>query len=152
LILDLTPFSQFKRYTKSEIDMDKSTVLRVARPTDNLDKIVKMYCDGLGFKILASFKDHDGFDGMIVGLASHNYHLEFTQNEAHKAGRAPTKDNLLVFYIPGRSEWIQFCKAMENAGFLCVSSFNPYWDKSGKTFEDVDGYRVVIQNEPWLDQ
>ncbi|SOD18709.1 VOC family protein [Nitrosomonas ureae] len=132
--------------------MNKSTVLRVARPTDNLDQITKMYQDGLGFKVLASFKDHDGFDGVIIGLESHNYHLEFTQCVSHKAGKAPTKDNLLVFYVPEKSEWVRVCDDMEKAGFMAVSSFNPYWDQSGKTFEDIDGYRIVIQNGRWLGQ
>lgn len=131
--------------------MDTS-VLRVARPTDNLEKIVKMYCEGLNFKILGCFKDHDGFDGAMVGLPSHNYHLEFTHYHGHKVGRAPTQDNLLVFYIADKSVWLQRCNDMEKAGFLNVVSFNPYWDLSGKTFEDIDGYRVVIQNGTWIDQ
>ena len=35
------------------------------------------------------------------------------------------------------------------AGFVQVASFNPYWDVHGQTFEDVDGYRVVLQNAVW---
>lgn len=27
-----------------------------------------------------------------------------------------------------------------------ATSFNPYWDASGQTFEDADGYRIVLQN------
>ncbi|VFS80271.1 Uncharacterised protein [Raoultella terrigena] len=38
---------------------------------------------------------------------------------------------------------------MELAGFTPVSSFNPYWDVSGRTFADDDGYRVVLQNRTW---
>lgn len=132
--------------------MDRSAILRVARPTDNLDAIVRMYCDGLGYKVIASFKDHDGFDGSILGIDSGSYHLEFIHCRGHVVGSAPTKDNLLVFYVPDASHWLQRCKAMEAAGFLPVKSFNPYWDISGKTFQDVDGYRVVIQNEQWQDQ
>jgi len=30
-----------------------------------------------------------------------------------------------------------------------VKPFNPYWDKKGRTFEDPDGYRVVLQNAEW---
>jgi hypothetical protein len=41
--------------------------LRVARPTDDLDAVVKFYQAGLGFSILYEFKDHDGFDGVILG-------------------------------------------------------------------------------------
>ena len=35
---------------------------------------------------------------------------------------------------------------MEYNGFAAVKSFNPYWDQCGKTFEDPDGYRVVLAN------
>ncbi len=35
----------------------KSAKLRVARPTDNLDQLTKMYVDGLGFELIGSFKD-----------------------------------------------------------------------------------------------
>jgi hypothetical protein len=38
---------------------------------------------------------------------------------------------------------------MEKAGHKPVTAFNPYWDKNGKTFEDPDGYRVVLQNTAW---
>jgi hypothetical protein len=31
-------------------------------------------------------------------------------------------------------------------GFTPVKSWNPYWDDRGRSFEDPDGYRVVIQN------
>ncbi len=30
-----------------------------------------------------------------------------------------------------------------------VASFNPYWDACGQTFEDPDGYRIVLQNAEW---
>jgi hypothetical protein len=38
---------------------------------------------------------------------------------------------------------------MELAGYRAAPSFNPYWDRSGKTFEDPDGYRVVLENSSW---
>jgi hypothetical protein len=28
-------------------------------------------------------------------------------------------------------------------------TLSPYWDLQGKTFEDIDGYRVVLQNAVW---
>jgi hypothetical protein len=34
-------------------------------------------------------------------------------------------------------------------GYAAVASFNPYWDRLGLTFEDPDGYRVVLQHESW---
>ncbi len=132
--------------------MTTSSILRIARPTDNLEEIVRMYMDGLGLERLSEFRDHAGFDGVILGAKAHPWHLEFTRRKGEVAGRAPTKDNLLVFYLPDEKEWHKRCAAMTQAGFKAVESFNPYWDKAGKTFEDKDGYRIVIQNEQWLNR
>jgi hypothetical protein len=57
--------------------------------------VVKFYRDGLGFEVLSEFKDHDGFDGVMLGRKGAAYHLEFTRKAGHKAGRAPTEDNAL---------------------------------------------------------
>ena len=123
--------------------------LRVARPSDDLAALVKFYRDGLGFDVLHEFKDHDEFDGVMLGRNGASYHLEFTHKAGHKVGRAPTADNLLVFYLPDRGEWESAVTRLEKAGYTSVKAFNPYWDKKGKTFEDPDGYRVVMQNASW---
>src|SRR5262245_19679661 len=123
--------------------------LRVARPTDDLAAVVKFYRDGLGFDVLYEFRDHDGFDGVMLGRAGAAYHLEFTRKAGHKAGRAPTEDNLLVFYLPDEDEWRAAVTRMERAGYNPVKAFNPYWDQRGRTFEAPDGYRVVLQNANW---
>jgi len=123
--------------------------LRVARPTDNLQAIAAMYQHGLGLKVLSQFFDHKGFDGIMLGDESMPYHFEFTQQRGHSVGSAPTRDNLLVFYIPDMAEWEKRCQQMLNAGFKQVTSYNPYWDRSGRTFEDLDGYRVVLENSAW---
>ena len=123
--------------------------MRVARPTDNLEALARMYTQGLGFETLASFTNHDGFDGVIVGHPNAPYHLEFTSERDHPAGYAPTRDHLLVFYVPEPSEWEIGCRRLFLAGFREVDSWNPFWDRDGRTFEDVDGYRVVLQNTRW---
>lgn len=124
-------------------------VLRVARPTDNIDALLPFYRDGLGFEVLTSFQAHDGFDGVMLGLQGAPYHLEFTRHHEHRAGRAPTLDILLVLYLPGAAEWQAAVDRMQAAGFSPVPAFNPYWDHNGRTFEDPDGYRVVLQNARW---
>jgi catechol 2,3-dioxygenase-like lactoylglutathione lyase family enzyme len=123
--------------------------LRVARPTDDLTAVTKFYRDGLGFEVLYEFADHDGFDGVMLGRKGAAYHLEFTRKRGHKVGRAPTQDNLLVLYIPDKAAWQAAVTRLEKAGHRPVKSFNPYWDKHGRTFEDPDGYRVVLQNGSW---
>ncbi|QDU36887.1 Glyoxalase/Bleomycin resistance protein/Dioxygenase superfamily protein [Maioricimonas rarisocia] len=125
------------------------THLRVARPTDEIDEIVAFYRDGLGFDVLGEFRGHEGFDGVMLGHAGVAYHLEFTRKEGHRAGRAPTEDNLLVFYLPDRDLWRQAVDRMVACGYEPVPAFNPYWDRQGATFEDPDGYRVVLQNAEW---
>jgi hypothetical protein len=85
----------------------------------------------------------------MLGVPGASYHLEFTRKRGHVAGRAPTEDNLLVFYLPGEGEWQQTLSRMMAAGYEPVASFNPYWDRAGRTFQDPDGYRVVLQNARW---
>lgn len=123
--------------------------IRIARPTDHLPEIVNFYRDGLGFEVIGSFTDHAGFDGVMLGHARLAYHLEFTSQHGHQAGRAPTKDNLLVFYLPDSAEWQRAVARMLACGYQPVAAYNPYWDVRGKTFEDADGYRVVLQQAAW---
>ena len=129
--------------------MTLGTTLRVARPTDYIDEVVRFYSDGLGLTKLGSFEDHEGFDGVMLGVPGAPYHLEFTQKRGHAAGRAPTRENLLVFYLPDEPQCQAAVDRMIAAGYEPVSSFNPYWDRAGRTFEDPDGYRVVLQNAAW---
>lgn len=129
----------------------EGSILRVARPTDRLSEIASMYVSGMGFEIIGEFQDHEGFDGVIIGHPHQPYHLEFTHHSGSLVGSAPTKDNLLVFYIPEKKDWLECCASMQAAGFVPVESYNPYWDRSGITFEDLDGYRVVLANDRWVD-
>ena len=126
--------------------INSQTILRIARPTDHLAEVVRFYEEGLGLTCLGSFKDHDGFDGVMLGIPGAAYHLEFTHYRDHVAGHAPTKDNLLVFYFPNHDDWHAAIARMSAAGYTSVPSFNPYWDHFGRTFEDPDGYRVVLHN------
>jgi hypothetical protein len=79
--------------------------LRVARPTDQLEVVVRFYREGLGFVVLGEFQDHEGFDGVMLGHPEAAYHLEFTRMRGHTVGPAPTEDNLLVFYLPDGEMW-----------------------------------------------
>jgi catechol 2,3-dioxygenase-like lactoylglutathione lyase family enzyme len=123
--------------------------LRVARPTDQLAAVLAFYRDGLGLVQLASFTAHNGFDGVMLGHPHAPYHFEFTHQPGHQVGRAPTADNLLVFYLPDADEWQATVNRLRTSGFALVPSYNPYWDQAGATFEDPDGYRVVLQNASW---
>lgn len=123
--------------------------LRIARPTDDIEALLAFYRDGLGLEILGRFEDHAGFDGVMLGRPDSPYHFEFTHHRGHSVGRAPTQDHLVVLYCPERAEWEAAAARMRSAGFEAVTSYNPYWEIQGITFEDPDGYRVVLQNAAW---
>jgi len=124
-------------------------VLRIARPTDDLDALLRFYRQGLGLEVLDSFEDHAGFDGVILGLPGAPYHLEFTHRRGIRVGRAPSPEHLLVLHLPEPARWHLAVKRLLRAGLEPVRSENPYWDVSGWTFEDPDGYRVVLQRAAW---
>lgn len=115
---------------------------RVARPVTNLPRTEAMYRKGLGLERLGHFNDHDGFDGVMLGKPGGAYHLEFTYCRSHPVKPTPTLEDLLVFYVSDREDWVHCCESMRVAGFKAVASLNPYWDRDGCTFEDSDGYRV----------
>jgi catechol 2,3-dioxygenase-like lactoylglutathione lyase family enzyme len=123
--------------------------LRIARPVRDLGRSAAMYRRGLGLAELGRFEDHAGFSGVMLGDPGQNFHFELTCCPAHPVQPAPTVEDLLVFYIPEESAWRERCDAMLAAGFREARSFNPYWQERGRTFEDPDGYRVVIQQAAW---
>ncbi len=124
-------------------------VLRVARPTERLEDVAAFYRDGLGFAELSRFADHDGFVGVILGHPAAPWNIVFTQRRGHAVGRAPTPDHLLVLYLPDRAEWEEAVARIERRGARAVPSFNPWWDRQGRTYEDPDGYRIVLQHSAW---
>ena len=129
--------------------MTKNTTVRIAHPTDDLDAVVRFYVVGLGLTFLGSFEDHEGFDGVMVGVPGAPFHLEFTRKRGHPAGPAPAEDDLLVFYVPDRDLWQVSVDGMQAAGYRAVPPSNPYWNRRGLTFQDPDGYRVVLENCEW---
>jgi len=133
---------------RKETMIPRHAVLRIGRPTNNLEEITKMYVEGLGFEVIGGFDGHSGFNGRMVGHPKHHYHLEFTTHVTEPAGRAPSQENLLVFYLPDADEYKAAIQRMSGSGFKKVKSFNPFWDGGAETFEDLDGYRVVICSDP----
>jgi catechol 2,3-dioxygenase-like lactoylglutathione lyase family enzyme len=118
--------------------------VRIARPTDQLERVTAFYRDGLGLRELHRFQRHAGYDGVMLGLPESTYHLEFTQRDGGSPCPAPSKDNLLVFYIPDPGELLRLRNRLEQLGYPVVEPENPYWSNSSVTFEDPDGWRVVL--------
>jgi catechol 2,3-dioxygenase-like lactoylglutathione lyase family enzyme len=128
-------------------DMHVSQV-RIARPTDKLEEVVRFYSEGLGLRVVGSFKEHDGYTGYMLGLPGTDYHLEFTQHAAGSPCPAPTRDNLLVFYIRDKEAADRIAARLSRLGYHAVEAANSYWREKGITIEDPDGWRVVLMNSP----
>ncbi|KUR60273.1 VOC family protein [Bacillus sp. AM 13(2015)] len=120
--------------------------LRIARPTVNMKEVVCFYEEGLGLKRIGSFDQHEGYDGVMLGLPHQHVHLEITKYEEEESLPAPHPEQLLVFYIPDAEEFQQMKERLISFGGRHVTSTNPYWDRVGATIEDPDGYRVVLMN------
>lgn len=119
---------------------------RIARPTRKFAEIIRFYMEGIGLKKIAGFESHKGYDGIMLGLPGHAYHLEFTTREDEGPCEAPTKDNLLVFYIPDGDRMEEIVSRLAEMGYGPVEPENSYWKEKGVTIEDPEGWRVVLMN------
>lgn len=126
-----------------------SAKVRFARPTSSLDRCQHFYCDGVGLDVLGKFVDHDGFDGLIVGLDGAGWHLEFLHIHGQPAPIAPSKENQIVFYLPDPVSYSGAVDRMRSLGYSAVEPANPYWKNCSETFADHEGYRVVFANKAW---
>jgi uncharacterized glyoxalase superfamily protein PhnB len=118
--------------------------IRLARPTDRLEEVVKFYRDGLALPVIGGFHGHDGYSGVMLGLPDDRIHLEFTYTDGGSPCPAPTKDNLLVLYIPDEQTFRNAVNRLEETGHQPVMPENQYWSVYGRTYEDPDGWRVVL--------
>jgi catechol 2,3-dioxygenase-like lactoylglutathione lyase family enzyme len=120
--------------------------VRIARPTSQLEEVAAFYREGLGLREIGRFEGHDGYDGVMLGLPGSTYHLEFTQRAGGSPCPAPSKDNLLVLYVPDATELSNMRGRLEQLGHVAVEPENPYWLDKAVTFEDPDGWRVVLSS------
>jgi len=119
--------------------------LRIARHTERLEAVVAFYRDGIGLTEAGGFRDHDGYDGVFLALPGAGAHLEFTAGGGHRAPQ-PHPESLIVLYL-GDGEAVRAVAA--RLGAEPVAPANPYWAEHGLTFEDPDGFRVVLVPERW---
>jgi catechol 2,3-dioxygenase-like lactoylglutathione lyase family enzyme len=114
--------------------------LRVARHTEDLERIVAFYREKVGLPELGRFEDHDGYDGVFLAIPGTEAHLEFTTGGGHPAA-APHPENLLVLYLDDEAEQQAIAQRI---GEPPVTPANPYWERSALTFADPDGNQLVL--------
>jgi catechol 2,3-dioxygenase-like lactoylglutathione lyase family enzyme len=119
--------------------------LRVARHTERLFELVAFYRDGIGLTEMGEFRDHAGYDGVFLEVPGAGAHLELTAGGGHGAPAAHP-ESLLVFYL-GDADAVE--RVAARLGADPVAPANPYWAEHGSTFEDPDGFRVVLVPARW---
>jgi catechol 2,3-dioxygenase-like lactoylglutathione lyase family enzyme len=119
--------------------------LRVARHTERLDELVRFYRDGIGLSEIGGFRDHDGYDGVFLAVPGSGAHLELTSGGGPGAPE-PHPESLLVLYL-GDEGAVRAVAA--RLGVDPVEPANPYWAEHGVTFQDPDGFRVVLVPDSW---
>jgi len=118
--------------------------MRCARPSDRLGELRRFYVDGVGCVLMSAWVDHEGYDGFIVGDDSGHWQAEFIHDRNRPAPPVPSREHLLVFYVPDRAALAMKAAALDVAGFARVQPDNPYWARHGVTYSDPDGYHVVL--------
>jgi catechol 2,3-dioxygenase-like lactoylglutathione lyase family enzyme len=115
--------------------------VRLARPARDLTRSTRFYRDLLGLPAVGGFENHDGYDGVFFALPG-GAELELTAGPAQPA--PSTDEDLLVLYVRTWAEVEAIGARLTAAGVTRVPNRNPYWNRSGLTFLDPDGYRLVI--------
>jgi catechol 2,3-dioxygenase-like lactoylglutathione lyase family enzyme len=119
--------------------------LRVARHTERLDEVVAFYRDGIGLTEIGGFRDHDGYDGVFLAVPGAAAHIELTAGGGHRAPQ-PHPESLLVLYLGDEAAVRTVASRL---GVDPIEPANPYWAEHGSTFQDPDGFRVVLVPERW---
>ncbi|WP_337965695.1 VOC family protein [uncultured Flavobacterium sp.] len=117
--------------------------LRVARHTDDLERIVNFYVDILGFELLGDFQNHNNYDGIFVGKSGLDWHFEFTKSH-EKANHTFDQDDVIVLYPKSIIDYDVLVSNLLHNNISIVTASNPFWNENGKMFLDPDGYRIVI--------
>ena len=119
--------------------------VRFARDTNRLEELARFYRDGLGLTELGRFRNHDGYDGVFLGLPGTGAHLEFTSGGDHPPP-VPHEETLLVLYLGDEATVAEACR---RAGSQPIEPANPYWRRRGVTVLDPDGFQIVLVSGTW---
>jgi len=117
--------------------------LRVARHTNDLERIENFYVDILGFERLGGFQNHNNYDGVFIGKSGLDWHFEFTQSDS-KAKHTFDEEDVIVLYPKTISDYNELENKLVRNNISTIAAINPFWNENGKMFQDPDGYRIVI--------
>lgn len=119
---------------------------RCARHTQKIESLIYFYTSVLNFEILGKFENHDGYDGVFLGIKGENWHLEFTQNTKKPLSKFD-EDDALVFYPKTQESYDGILENLKKFEVPILQPKNPYWRDKGICFEDCDYYKIIISKE-----
>ena len=126
----------------------RAGAVRFARPTAHFDECRTFYGEHLGLPVLASWRGHDGYDGVVFGLPGPAVQLELTQHSDPRIPE-PSTENQLVLYLSGAHAFAAVVERLTAHGHHAVEVDNPYWAARGAaSFADADGWIVILA--PWV--
>ncbi|MDR7371588.1 VOC family protein [Flavobacterium aquidurense] len=117
--------------------------LRVARHTNDLERIENFYVDILGFERLGGFQNHNNYDGVFIGKSGLDWHFEFTQSHS-EAKHTFDEEDVIVLYPKTISDYNELENKLIRNNISIIPAINPFWNQNGKMIQDPDGYRIVI--------
>lgn len=122
-----------------------ASVFRIVRPTDKFQTIIDFYQTGVGLQMISSFSDHDGYNGVMLGLPGYPYHLEIIERIGGDANINPNEDNLLVFYFEDSSAITEIEQRLNSMGYPTLPAKNPWWnDHNAVYIEDADRWGIIL--------
>lgn len=117
---------------------------RLARHTEDLQKVREFYVNILGFEVLGEFHDHDNYDGIFIGKSNENWHLEFTSSDELPNHRFD-EDDALVFYPKSQTEFDEILARIQNHKIQTYPAKNPYWNNVGAVLiKDFDEHVIIF--------
>lgn len=119
---------------------------RYARHTQKIESLIYFYTSVLNFEVLGKFENHNGYDGVFLGIKGENWHLEFTQSE-EKPDSKFDEDDALVFYPTMQKEYDEILENLQKFEVPILEPKNPYWKDKAICFEDCDHYKIIISKE-----
>jgi catechol 2,3-dioxygenase-like lactoylglutathione lyase family enzyme len=118
-------------------------IIRFARHTSDLQRVEDFYTAIVGLQKLGEFRNHDGYDGIFLGLPNLDWHLEFTTSNETPISTFD-EDDALVFYLNTEDELRAMKHKLQSLQMKLEQPKNPYWTKNGTMISDPDGYKIIF--------
>ena len=125
--------------------------LRLSRITKDINLIIPLYRDGLGFEILDRGEGVDGADSVLLGRKDWPYQFEFVQIRGAQDSPRDPAQTYRIFCIESEEEWKTILENCFNAGFHQVTPPEAYVSAKFPcvAYQDADGYKVVLVRGHW---